>query len=242
MKLTAAALFAGLLLATACGTSYEMPSQDPTLLAQPQPAAEVRGAVISALAQRKFSPEGEEAGKVTAHHSKGGMDIKIAIEYDESHYRVLLLGFGGYKSEAGPNGAQVPEERLSKELVALRKSIDLELKRPAKERAEAERQEREYQMLLEQQRTAQAQAQAQAAQAQQQQAAQPAGPAIVVPVTLPGVPLPAVNATSSTSVTSGSQTITCCINGALYNCPSQDAYRQCMTMNPGACTSAGRCK
>jgi hypothetical protein len=241
MKL-ATALFAGLLLVAACGgTSYEIPSQDPTLLAQPQPAAEVRGAVVSALVQRKFAAEGEEVGKITAHHSKGGMEMKIVVEYDESHYRVMLLGFGGYKSQPGPNGTQVPEERLSKELLALKKSIDLELKRPAKERAEAERQEREYQLLLEQQRTAQAQAQAQAAQAQQQQQAQPAGPAVVVPVTLPGVPLPTINASSSTSVTSGSQKITCCINGALYNCPSQDAYRQCMTMNPSACSSAGRC-
>lgn len=242
MQLHRLLLAAALLLTTACGTSYEMPAQTPTLLARSQPAAEVRGAVITALVQRKFAPESEAAGKVTASRSRGGMEMKIVVEYDESHYRVLLLGFGGYKTEAGADGVPVPEERLSKDLAALKKAIDLELKRPAKERAEAARQEREYQLLLEQQRTAQAQAdaQAQAAQAQQQQAPQ-VGPTVLVPVPVPGLVLPTINASSSTSVTSGSQQITCCINGALYNCPSQDAYRQCMTMNPSACSSAGRC-
>jgi hypothetical protein len=223
----------------ACGTSYAVPPSTPTLLANAQPTGEVRSAVISALVQRRYLAEAEAPGSVTAQLDKGGAALRVVVEYDQTHFRINVIGFDGYKSEPGPDGMPIPEERVSKEVSALRKAIDLALKRPAKERAEAERKEREYQLLLEQQRTAQAQAQAAQAQASEPRRHGNGGGTFVVPVPVPQIDMPTLTAESSS--TSGTQSITCCINGSLYNCPSQDAYHQCMSTNPSACSSAGRC-
>lgn len=37
------------------------------------------------------------------------------------------------------------------------------------------------------------------------------------------------------------QTLTCCINGARYTCPSQDAFNRCSTLDPSLCTRDGNC-
>ncbi|MBK6464330.1 MAG: hypothetical protein IPF92_25515 [Myxococcales bacterium] len=61
---------------------------------------------------------------------------------------------------------------------------------------------------------------------------QPVIPALPVP--LPQLPAGGVNV--SRSSTQGSQTITCCINGAFYVCPSQEAFKKCMRLGPHECT------
>lgn len=237
-------ILAGVLGVAGCGTSYYPPPNDPVLIANSAPPAEIRAAVIRAYQDRRYVTEQEEAGRITARHEKGEYMLKVAVEYDGQHYQVRLLASSGYKTMPGPDGSVTIESRAAKEIKALVTSIDREIARPAKEAAEAKRHEEEYRMMLEQQKTARAQANAQTAQAnlqtqqgqQQQQQVQP------LPVPVSGVA--PVTVQSQTSVTSGSQSITCCINGAFYNCPSQDAFRQCMGSNPSACTrdTAHSCK
>ena len=229
----------------ACGTSYVPPPADPVLLATPQSPAHLRAAIVRALADRRFATESEAPGRVVARFDHGATSLHVAVEYADTQYFIRLLDSRGYKTRPGEGGVLV-EASLAGTMRKLRASIDRELERPAREAAEAARREREYQLLLQQHATAQAQANAAAAQANapvDANANAAPGPglapgAIVVP--LPSVQVPNVNVQQST--TQGSQTITCCINGAQYQCPSQDAFRQCMSANPSACTRAGTCR
>ena len=228
------ALLAVVLL-VGCGTSYYPPPSDPVLIANAAQPAEIRAAVIRALSDRRYQTEQEEGGRIVARHERGDYALRVAVEYDGGHYAIRYLNSAGYKTQPAPNGSIVIEVRGSKEMKALQTAIDREIQRPAREAAEAERHEREYRLMLEQQKTSRAQANAQAAnanlQAQQQSQVQP----VYVPVPVPvGPPPGAVNVQSSS--TQGSQSITCCINGAFYSCPSQEAFRQCMGANPSACT------
>jgi hypothetical protein len=217
-----------------CGTSYYSPPQDPVLVANPEQPAEIRAAVVRALADRRFVAEQEQEGRIMARHEKGDATLRVAVEYDGAHYQLKYVNSAGYKTQPAPDGSMVIETRGMKEMKNLQAAIDREIQRPAKEAAEREQHEREYRLMIEQQKTARAQANADAAQANLQAQQQQQQPQVVVPVP---VPQPgAVNLQSSTSTTQGSQSITCCINGAFYNCPSQDAFRQCMSSNPRACT------
>jgi hypothetical protein len=221
-----------LLVLAACGTSYFPPPNDPVLIANPEPPAEVRAAVVRALQDRRFITEQEEGGRITARHERGEMMLRVAVDYDGARYAVRLLASSGFKSATAPDGSVAIEARGAKELKALQNAINQELQRPAKEAAEAEKHEREYRLMLEQQKTARAQANAQTAQANANAQVQPVYVPVPVPVSGPAP----VNVQSSTTTTTGSQSITCCINGAFYNCPSQETFRQCMSTNPSGCT------
>lgn len=215
-----------------CGTAYYPPPSDPVLIANATPPAEIRAAVIRAYEERRYVTEQEEGGRIVGRHERGEQMLRVAVEYDGQHYAVRLLTTSGFKTAAAADGSITIEARAAKELKALQSAIDREIARPAKEAAEAARHEQEYRLMLEQQNTARARANAQTAQANAQSQVQP----VYVPVPVPaGGPSP-INLSSSTTKTTGSTEITCCINGAFYNCPSQDAFRQCMGSNPSACT------
>jgi len=220
-----------------CGTSYYSPPQDPVLVANPEQPAEIRAAIVRAMGDRRYVAEQEQEGRIVARHERGDATLRVAIDYDGAHYQLHYVNSAGYKTQPAPDGTMVIEARGMKEMKALEAAIGREIARPAKEAAEREKHEREYRLMIEQQKTARAQANAQAAEAnaqaaQQQNQVQP----VVVPI---AVPVPAgggASFSSRTSTTQGSQSITCCINGAFYNCPSQDAFNQCMSANPAACT------
>jgi len=218
-----------------CGTTYYSPPQDPVLVANPEQPAEIRAAIVRAISDRRYIAEQEQAGRIVARHERGDATLRVAIDYDGTHYQMKYINSAGYKTQPAPDGSMVIEARGMKEMKNLQAAIDREIQRPAKEAAEREQHEREYRLMIEQQKTARAQANADAAQAnlqsQQQQQVQPVAVPGMVQLPPPG----AVNIQSSTSSTQGSQSITCCINGAFYNCPSQDAFKQCMGANPSAC-------
>jgi hypothetical protein len=223
-------------LVACSGTHYvSTRAPDAVLMADAQSPAEVRAAVVRALASRRFTTESEQAGRVVARLDKGSERLRVAVEYTGQQYAVVYLDSAGLKTKT-ENVEVLVESSYKSWTDKLKHAIGEELKRPAKERAEAERREREYQLLLQAQRTAEAQATAQAAEAQATAASAPAAPD---PVAAPAPP--PVTFQSTTTIRESQQSFTCCINGARYACPGQEAFRECVSKGPSKCTPAGRC-
>ncbi len=239
-------LFVSVLMTAACGgTKYMAPPAEPSLLAQPEAPADVRAAIVLALADRKFKTEGEQENRIVAHYSRKDAGIRVVVDYDGSRYTVHLLASHGYKTKT-EGGAMVVEKRVAQAIKALNAAIDRELALPAKERAEAEKKQREYDLQMQTLQTSQAQAEAQAANAQQQappdqqggddNGAEPTGGPVWDATFQVSVPVPQIQVRASAY--SGS----CCINGTKYSCPNQAAFQACSQMNPSGCAPAGSCR
>lgn len=226
-----AAVLASSLLVAGCGTTFvSTRAVEPVLVARPQSAAEVRAAIIRAMQIRKFSPEAEEEGRIIAHLDHGAEQLQVAIEYSPTQYAVRYLSSVGLKTQAAPDGEVLVDRRWVSWVKTLNARIAEELKVPAREAAAAARQEREYQLMIEQHHTAQAQAEAQAAQG-------PAAPSGVSAGQVMGagaVVIQAVIPSGGINLRAGSYT--CCINGAHYTCPNQEALNQCTRLGPSQCT------
>jgi len=223
----------------ACGGTHYVSTRAPDaeLIADAQSPAEVRAAVIRALASRRFKTESEQAGRVVARLDKGSERLRVAVEYTGQQYSIVYLDSAGLQTKT-ENGEVLVESTYKSWTDKLKHAIGDELKRPAKERAEAERQERAYQLLLQAGRTAEAQANAQAAEAQANANAQADAPA-PDPAAAPAPP--PVTIQSTTTIRESQQSFTCCINGARYACPGEAAFKECVSRGPSKCTPAGRC-
>ncbi|MFO0639243.1 MAG: hypothetical protein U0183_08520 [Polyangiaceae bacterium] len=243
----------------ACGgaTFTSTKAAEPVLIAKSESPAEVRAAIVRAMQSRRFSALGEEPGKISARLDKGDITLDVDIEYSGTQYVVRYVKSSGLKTKPGPAGEVLVDDHWAGWVKGLRARIGEELLVPAKEAAETAKREREYQLLLEQHKTAQAQANAQAAQAQSQPA-QPSAPGNPVPIqptmpmvqqpepghpgpppglipnipTLP-VPMPPVPAGT---INLSHSSFTCCINGAYYVCPNQEAFKKCARLGPNECT------
>ena len=229
-----------LFAASGCGTSYTSTRvADPVLIARASAPSEVRAAIVRAMEARRFTPKSEEPGRIVARLDRGSTKLDVAIEYSGTQYVVRYLDSTGLKSKQGSEGDVLVDEHWSGWVKGLRARIGEELLVPAKEAAETARRERDYQLLIEQHRTAQAQANANAGQGGDPNGGAPVAPGQlviqpVIPIPLPQLPSGGLNLNRST--TSGSQSITCCINGAFYVCPSQVAFKKCMSLGPNECT------
>lgn len=236
MRISIAVVLASSLLVAGCGTTFVSTRvAEPVLVARPQSPAEVRAAIIRAMQFRKFSPESEEAGRIIAHLDHGDARLQVAIEYSPTQYAIRYLSSTGLQTAAGPNGEVLVEKRWVSWTKTLNARIGEELQVPARQAAEAARQEREYQLMIEQHHTAQAQADAQAAQgaAAPGQPA-PGGPSAGQVLGAGAVVIQAVIPTGGINLHAGSYT--CCINGAHYTCPNQEALNQCTRSGPSQCT------
>ena len=102
-SLSCAALLA--LLLAACGTSYTSTRvADPVLVAKSDSPAEVRAAVVRALAARKFIAKSEEPGKIVAELDRGSEKLVVAVEYSSTQYLVRYVSSSGLKTKPGPGG------------------------------------------------------------------------------------------------------------------------------------------
>ncbi|MEP7120449.1 MAG: hypothetical protein ABJE95_06055 [Byssovorax sp.] len=232
MRTSIAVVLASSLLLAGCGTSFVSTRMaEPVLVARAQSPAEVRAAIIRAMAFRKFSPESEQEGRIMAHLEKGDARLQVAIEYTPTQYAVRYVSSTGLQTETTPSGEVLVEKRWLAWAKLLNSRIAEELQVPARQAAEAARQDREYQLMIEQQHTAQAQADAQAAGAPPPP---PSGPTAGQMFGAGSVVLQAVIPTGGINLHAGSYT--CCINGAHYTCPSQEALNQCTRSGPSQCT------
>jgi hypothetical protein len=242
-----AALVIGVSLA-ACGRSY-VPAQqsNPVLIATAQEPYLLRAAVVRALAARRFAAENEKPGQIIAKYERGGIWFRVQIDYSPTQYQVTYLDSGGLDAHTDPeSGALVVDARYDRWVASLARSIDQEIERPIREAAAAEAARRDYelQVAAEQRRAAEANRDAVAVQ-RQPAAEQPgsAGPAVqpvvqhVIQVPVPNVNLGGgVNVQRNHQSSQSTQNLRCCINGAFYACPSQEAFQSCVGSGPTQCT------
>jgi hypothetical protein len=235
MRTSIAVVFATSLLVAGCGTTFASTrAVEPVLVARPQSPAEVRAAIIRAMQFRKFNPESEEEGRIIAHLDHGDARLQVAIEYSPSQYAVRYLSSTGLETQTAPSGEVLVDKRWVSWAKTLNSRIAEELKVPAREAAEAARQEREYQLMIEQHHTAQAQAEAQAAAGAAGAPAAPSGVTAGQVLGAGSVVIQAVLPAGGINLHAGSYT--CCINGAHYTCPNQEALNQCTRLGPSQCT------
>ena len=223
---------------TACSTSFvSTKTADPVLL-EGQDAAEVRAAIIRAMKSRKFRPEREEEGLILARLERGDVTIQVAIEYSSTQFVIRYLSSAGLETTE-VEGEVLVDDEYAKYTNKLAAVIEKELRRPAKEREQRERERREYELML---ARAKAGADRQPAGGTTEPAQEPSGPDVgaIVQQVAPLLPAPPTVQVDS-SVRHSEQSLTCCINGAKYLCPGQDAFKECMTNGPSQCTPAGGC-
>ncbi len=222
---------------TACSTSFvSTKTADPVLL-EGQDVAEVRAAIIRAMKSRKFRPEREEPGLIMARLERGDVTIQVAIEYSSTQFVIRYLSSVGLETTT-VEGETLVDDEYSKYTNKLAAVIEKELQRPAKERDQRERERREYELML---------ARAKAGTDRQPEGGtaepgEPSGPDVgnIIQQVAPLLPAPPTVEVDN-SVRHSEQSLTCCINGSKYVCPSQDAFKACMTSGPSECTPAGGC-
>lgn len=233
-------LLVALLLLSACGTKMVAVHPDTVLLPQPHPGDAVRAAIIRGIARHKLSPDAETPGRIVATYDRRGLMYRFAFEYTDRQYTIRYLETRGLETAMTGHGLMI-DARYLRMVRRLEHAINEELERPAREAAEAQERQRRHQLAVEAERRRAEEAALRREQQQRRRHHHGHPPHGVV--VQPPVPAPApVHIQHRTIHKSGSQSLTCCINGARYRCPSQQAFEQCMTMSPSACTPAGSCK
>jgi hypothetical protein len=231
------------LLLAACGTKMVPVEPATVLLHQPQAGDAVRAAIIRGVTRHKLSPDSESPGRIVATYDRRGVMYRLAFEYTDRQYTIRYLETRGLETAMTGHGLLI-DARYLRMVRRLEHAINEELERPAKEAAAARERQRQHQLAVEAERRRAEEAAWRREEARRRRHHHrhhgPPPPRVVVQ---PPAPAPGgVHIQHRTVHKSGSQSLTCCINGARYRCPSQQAFEQCMTMNPSACTPAGTCK
>ncbi|MCA9608526.1 MAG: hypothetical protein KC619_23135, partial [Myxococcales bacterium] len=153
---TAALIVAAVLGAAACGRGIvPLNPTTPVLLQSQADPAELRAAIIRALEARRYTTESEEPGVLVARLQNRGVMLRLRLDYSPTDYRITYLESTGLDHRLDPDGNPVISRRYDGWVAQLRRTIDDELGRPAREAAEAEEQQRQHELaVLEQQRNA----------------------------------------------------------------------------------------
>jgi len=226
-------------LLTGCGTKMVPVQPEMVLLDQPQPGDAVRAAIIRGVTRHKLTTDSEKPGRIVATYDRRGVMYRFAIEYTDRQYVIHYLETRGLETATSRDGMLI-ETRYPRMIKRLQRAINEEISRPAREAAEARSRARQHELAVEAERRRAEEAALERERLQRQPPpTSPPPPPVHIH---PPAPRHPVQIQRRSVHRSGSQTLTCCINGARYTCPSQQAFNQCMSLSPSACTPAGRCK
>jgi len=221
------------------GCRGRVPAEAPkTVLIAAQSDDEVRAAIVRTLAGRHFkyyTAEKDEPGLVVARWQKGDRYFRVRVEYSAKSYSIKYIDSFDFEAAKDPETGVLMISGAYGSLVRrFADAIENELGRPARERAEAIAAERQHELNVEHQRTRQSEA---AREAERLKHLPPPAPVHHAPAPQPQ-PQPVIIQHREQH---GTQNITCCINGARYVCPSQEAFQACMTLSPSQCKRSGGC-
>ncbi|MFO0603556.1 MAG: hypothetical protein U0324_10305 [Polyangiales bacterium] len=121
--------------------------QGAVLLATPAQEADVRAAIARALAARGFTAEAEQPNKIVARLDSRGMVLRVSIDYSATQYVVAYIDSQGYNFQVGPQGPMI-SARYNQYTENLRRSIQEELGRPAREAQAAVQAQRDHELAL----------------------------------------------------------------------------------------------
>src|SRR5262245_59980579 len=95
----------------ACGGTHYVSTRSPdaVLLANAQSPAEVRAAIVRALADRRYVTESEQAGSIVARLQKGSERIRVAVDYSGQQYMVRYLHSAGLRTRQDSDGSVLVE-------------------------------------------------------------------------------------------------------------------------------------
>lgn len=232
-----------LLSLSSCGTKMVPVRPETVLLQRPQASDAVRGAIIRGVTRHKLSTESERPGHIVATYDRRGVMYRFALDYTDRQYTIRYLETRGLET-AGTGSGMMIEAKYLRMVRRLKHAINEELERPAREAAAARERERQHQLAVEAERRRAEEAALKREQMRHRRHHHRPHNGVVVQPRIQ-VPAPAprrVHIQRSTVHKSSTQSLTCCINGARYRCPSQQAFDQCVSMNPSACTPAGSCR
>jgi hypothetical protein len=142
--------------AAGCGARLlPLQNQGAVMIATPQQDAEVRGAIARALVARHFTVEQEQPNKIIARLDSRGTSLRLNIDYSGTQFNIGYLDSQGYNYQVGPQGPMIGRG-YANNVEGLRRSIQEELGRPAREAQAAVDAQREHELAMaESQRRAQ---------------------------------------------------------------------------------------
>lgn len=229
-------------LLAGCGTKMVPVQPELVLLDRPQPSEAIRAAIIRGVTRHRLTTDSEKPGRIVATYDRRGVMYRFAFEYTDRQYVIRYLETRGLETASSRDGMLI-EMRYPRMIKRLQRAINEEISRPAREAAEGRARARQHELAVEAERRRAEEARLERERLQRQPPpASPPPPPIHVHAPPPDHHRHPVQIQHRDVRKSGSQTLTCCINGARYTCPSQQAFNQCMSLSPSACTPAGRCK
>jgi hypothetical protein len=217
------------------GCRGKVPAEAPkTVLIAAQTEDEVRAAIVRTLAGvhfKYYTAEKDDPGLIVVRWQKGERFFRVSIEYSPKRYTIKYVDSHDFDAAPDPEtGTLMISGAYGKLTRRLAEAIENELGRPARERGQAVAAERQHQINVENQRTRQSEA---AREAERLKHLPPPAPQ---PVNVAPRPQPQpAPIQHQHKVIKGNQKITCCVNGAYYDCPSQQAFQSCMSMSPSQC-------
>lgn len=155
----AAALVASLSLSACSARLYPLTNQGAVLLATAQDPATVRAAIARALTARSYTTERDDPGLIVARIDNRGTTLRLKVEYSGTQWSIQYLdsqGLSYQETAQGPMINRVYGNRVQE----LRRAIESELGRPAREAQAAVDAQRQHELeVLEAQRRQAADAQ-----------------------------------------------------------------------------------
>lgn len=149
-KLSCALIVSMLVFALAgCrGRSVLLQSTTPVALPTATDPTELRAALVRALTERRFTTEQDEPGRLVASLTHRGQQMRIAIAYSPTDYRIDYVDSAGMGYVVGRDGAPRIHRNYDRYVQRLRSSIEDEIGRPERERQEAIQAQRDHEREL----------------------------------------------------------------------------------------------
>jgi hypothetical protein len=217
---------------SACGGPDLVPTSQAniSLIATPQDPMVVRAAIIRALGERDFAVTGEEPGQIGAFWDHDEETIRVSIVYDGKHYDIHYVQATGFDVVQQPGGELYIDETYGKIVKRLAHEIEEQLGEDTAPAMAGP--------------AAPAGAPAETSGGPPASGTQPSAPSwqqFVPQIPTPHVPAgalpapPAVNIQQSHTHKEQTQSLHCCINGAYFECATQQAFESCLTDGGASC-------
>lgn len=218
----------------ACGTRYAAPYAQAHPISPHYPPAFTRAAIHRALALRRYHLDEEGHGFIVASLDHRGRLHRVRIDYQPGSFEIGYLDSEGFETQIDVRSGDTHiDHRYNRYVRRLARTIESELERPERERRAALEAERRRQAeIARQQREAQSGG---GGSDVFQQYVAPALGAAGAAAASQTPPAPAQTYQSSSVQSSSSSNLRCCLNGALFSCPSTDAMSSCIGGGASAC-------